>query len=46
MCNQDQVDFYRANGYLILADVLRADEILQANAIVDDFIEQSRQVTE
>jgi ectoine hydroxylase-related dioxygenase (phytanoyl-CoA dioxygenase family) len=46
MCNQDQVDFYHTNGYLILADVLRADEILQANAIVDDFVEQSRQVTE
>ena len=44
--NQDQVDFYRANGYLVFADVLWADELVQANAIVDDFVERSRQVTE
>ena len=46
MLSQDQVDFYRANGYLIVADLLRADELTEANAIVDDFVERSRQVTE
>ena len=46
MLNQEQVDFYRANGYLIVEDVLGADELATADAIVADFIERSRQVTE
>lgn len=46
MLNQQQVDSYRANGYLVIEDVLRADELQEAHALIDDFVEQSRQVAE
>lgn len=44
MLTQEQIDRYRADGYLVVADVLCADELAEAHAIVDDFVEQSRHV--
>ena len=46
MLTQDQIDFYRENGYLTLPNILTPDEVSEANAIIDDFIEKSRTVTE
>ena len=46
MLTQEQVDFYREHGYLVVEDVLRPDELEEAHAIVDDFVEQSRHVSE
>ncbi len=46
MLTEEQVDFYRENGYLVVENVLRSDELEEAHAIVDDFVEQSRLVSE
>lgn len=46
MLTQDQIDFYRENGYLTLANILTPDEVAEANDIIDDFIEKSRTVRE
>lgn len=46
MLTQEQVEFYQTQGYLIVENVLRADEVDTARAIVDDFVEASRLVTE
>ena len=46
MLTQKQIDFYREHGYLVVEDVLSPDELEEAHAIVDDFVEQSRRVSE
>lgn len=46
MLNQEQIAFYQTEGYLIVEDVLRQDELDEAQAIVEDFVEASRQVTQ
>ena len=46
MLTQEQIDFYHANGYLVVENVLTQEELDQARQIVDDFVEQSRAVTE
>jgi phytanoyl-CoA hydroxylase len=46
MLTQDQIDFYRVNGYLTVANILIHDELAEANVIIDDFIEKSRTVME
>ncbi len=46
MLTRDQIDFYRENGYLTLSNIFTAEEMAEANDIVDDFIEKSRTVTE
>lgn len=46
MLTQDQIDFYQRNGYLTLANIFTGDEIAEANEIIDDFIEKSREITE
>lgn len=46
MLAQEQIDFYHAQGYLVFEDVLTRDELDEAQRIVDDFVEQSRQVIE
>ena len=46
MLKREQVDFYRVEGYLIGENILSADEVAEANAIVDDFVERSREVAE
>jgi ectoine hydroxylase-related dioxygenase (phytanoyl-CoA dioxygenase family) len=39
-----QIDFYRANGYLCVEDVLSQDEIAELRRVTDEFVEQSREV--
>jgi phytanoyl-CoA hydroxylase len=42
----DEVDFYRENGYIGVENVFTASEMAELNAVVDEFIERSRSVTE
>ena len=46
MISQEQIDFYHENGYLIVPGVLNQEELEEAHAIIDDFVEKSRAVTE
>ena len=46
MISQEQIDFYHENGYLIVPGVLHQEELDEAHAIIDDFVEKSRAVTE
>lgn len=46
MLTPDQVQFYRDNGYIAVSGVLSQSEIAALRAVTDDFIEQSRSVTE
>lgn len=42
----DQVEFYRANGYLIVRDVLTPAQVAEGRRIVEEFVERSRSVTQ
>lgn len=44
MLTQDQVQFYRDNGYILASNVISKDELATLQKITDDFIEQSRKV--
>lgn len=46
MLTRDQINQYQEHGFLAVEDVLPRDLIEQARAVVDDCVEQSRQVTE
>ena len=46
LLSRDQVDFYRAKGYLIIEDVLTPEQVEEGRRIVEDFVERSRAVTE
>jgi phytanoyl-CoA hydroxylase len=46
MLTRDQINHYREHGFLAVEEVLPRDLIEQACAVVDEFVEQSRQVTE
>lgn len=46
MLTQEQIDFYRTNGYLGLEDVLSQQEVEDLRRVTDAFVERSRQVTE
>jgi ectoine hydroxylase-related dioxygenase (phytanoyl-CoA dioxygenase family) len=46
MLTRDQIDHYQEHGFLAVEEVLPRDLIEEARAVVDDFVEQSRQVTE
>ncbi len=46
LLRQDQIDFYRANGYLIVNDVLSPDQVAEGRRIVEEFTERSRALTE
>ncbi len=46
MLTQQQVDFYHENGYLGVNGVYTADEMDELRQVTDDFVEQSRGVTE
>ncbi|MEA2169602.1 MAG: hypothetical protein QOF76_2902 [Solirubrobacteraceae bacterium] len=43
---EDQVDFYRENGYVIIEDVLSAAQVAEGRRIIDEFVDRSRSVTE
>lgn len=42
---QEQIDFYRAEGYLALSDVFPPERVAELSAVTDQFIEKSREVT-
>lgn len=46
LLSDDQVDFYRTNGYLIVPDVLTPEQVAEGRRIVDEFTERSRALTE
>jgi ectoine hydroxylase-related dioxygenase (phytanoyl-CoA dioxygenase family) len=46
MLTRDQINQYQERGFLAVEDVLPRDLIEQARAVVDDFVEQSRQVSD
>ncbi len=46
MLAPDQIEFYHAHGYLALENIFGPDEINELRAVTDDFVEQSRSVTE
>src|SRR5439155_3236074 len=45
LLNEDQVDFYRTNGYLIIPDVLSRAQVEEGRRIVEAFVERSRSLT-
>jgi len=45
MLTPDQSDFYRANGFLAVEGVYSAEEMKEARAVVEAFVERSRGVT-
>jgi ectoine hydroxylase-related dioxygenase (phytanoyl-CoA dioxygenase family) len=46
MLSREQIDAYEENGFLAVEDVLPMNLIRQARGVVDEFVEQSRGVTE
>lgn len=46
MLIQEQIDFYREQGYLGVPDVLSAEEVAELRRVTDEFVEQSRLVRE
>jgi hypothetical protein len=41
-----QLDEYQSRGYLAVRKVFTADEVRELQAVTDEFVEQSRQVSE
>lgn len=46
MLSAKQISFYRENGYLLVEDVVTAEQLERMRAIAYEFIEESRAVTE
>ena len=46
MLSDKDVETYRKNGYLVVADILSEDEISRVRAAIDEIVEASRSVTE
>jgi ectoine hydroxylase-related dioxygenase (phytanoyl-CoA dioxygenase family) len=46
MLTRDQISRYQEHGFLAVEKVLQLDLMEEARAVVDEFVEQSRQVTE
>jgi len=46
MLTQTQIDFYNENGYLGVENVLSTAEVDELRHVTDDFVDQSRQVSE
>jgi ectoine hydroxylase-related dioxygenase (phytanoyl-CoA dioxygenase family) len=45
MLTPQQIEQYRRDGYLAVPDVLTAARLAEARAVVDEFVEQSRQMS-
>jgi ectoine hydroxylase-related dioxygenase (phytanoyl-CoA dioxygenase family) len=45
LLSEDQVDFYRTNGFLIIEDVLSPAQVEEGRQIIGAFVERSRGVT-
>ena len=46
MLSQEQIDFYRANGYLGVENVISSRVVDALRRVTDEFVERSRGVTE
>ncbi len=46
MLTQEQVDFYHTNGYIVVENVISAQDIAELRKITDEFVHKSREVTE
>lgn len=46
MLSQEEISFYHENGYLVVEDVLSAEELTALQRVTDEFVERSRQVNE
>ena len=46
MLTQQQIDFYRENGYIGVESVLSEQDIIDLRRVTDEFVEKSREVTE
>lgn len=46
MLTPEQIEFYHKNGYLGVEDVFSQEEVGELRRVTDDFVEQSRTVTE
>lgn len=46
MLTQEQIDFYHGNGYIVVENVISAQDIAELRKITDDFVDKSREVTE
>lgn len=44
MLTQEQIEFYRANGYLAVEKVFNPAEVEELRRVTDEFVDQSRQV--
>ena len=46
MLSQEQISFYHENGYLVVEDVLSAEELQALQRVTDEFVERSRSVSQ
>ena len=46
MLTQEQIDFYQTNGYIVVENVISAEDIAELRGITDEFVDKSREVTE
>jgi ectoine hydroxylase-related dioxygenase (phytanoyl-CoA dioxygenase family) len=46
MLSAEQISFYHENGYLVVEDVLGADELAELQRVTDAFVERSRNVSQ
>ena len=46
MLSQEQIDFYHENGYLVVEDVLSAEELTALQRVTDEFVERSRDINQ
>ena len=46
MLSRDEISFYHENGYLVIEDVLSAEELLELQRVTDEFVERSRLVSQ
>ncbi|MCE2472378.1 MAG: phytanoyl-CoA dioxygenase family protein [Anaerolineae bacterium] len=46
MLSKEQIDFYHENGYLVVEDVLSADELAALQRVTDEFVERSRHISQ
>ena len=46
MLTQEQINFYHTNGYIVVENVISAENVAELRRITDEFVEKSREVTE
>ncbi len=46
MISDAQVEYYRENGFIVVPDVLSAEEVAELRRVTEGFVEQSREVSE